>query len=225
MRYDSIVGSRCYAIASCDHLNITMQEVYNPRGHLDLGISTFLASHTIRYKVSPPSLILSLNHSPHMASLPADRASMDETRSFLGHGHEDTPVENVGPFNPYTPSTESSRPAYNEPATPVKETRTHRLSLRVVFSTVIVFVGTAGIASALLGWLIIHKTQPTITKVWQGGAFLLDEGERTEGGLRSGRLLGLTISSAAVSPYLQISTSIFIHIDLYSQRCYHSPLQ
>lgn len=76
------------------------------------------------------------------------------------------------------------------------ESTLHHLNLGVVLPTLIVILLTGGIASVFLVWILTHRTS---TDSWHQGAFLLDEGERTDGGLLSGRLMGLTISSAAVS--------------------------
>ncbi|KAI0273801.1 hypothetical protein BC834DRAFT_1038352 [Gloeopeniophorella convolvens] len=87
--------------------------------------------------------------------------------------------------------------------------RHQRLSLRLVAPAILVVVITAGIASALLAWLIIHSTQPSLKRVWQDKAFLLDEGTKIEGGQKAARLMGLTISSAA-STLVGISSPILI---------------
>lgn len=120
---------------------------------------------------------------------------MDETTSFLGYGHETRPTDDLEPFDPYTLMAKSPN-AEEKKIDTADRAQTHRLNFRVVLSAIIVFSGTAGLATALLIWLAIHTIQPTFADVWNDGAFLLNEGERTEGSLRSGRLLG---SSAAVS--------------------------
>lgn len=152
---------------------------------------------------------------------------MDETVSFLGSKQGLQTIEHAESFDPYTLMTKSSRSNGRRPSpypypVSVEGTQKHRLSLRILFSTVIVFIATAGIASALLIWLWIHKTQPSITDIWREGAFLLDEGERTEGDLRSGRLLGLTISSAAVRCNRRHAIYMHAYNDLHRRLSYLS---
>lgn len=74
------------------------------------------------------------------------------------------------------------------------------LSLQLLLPTITLFIGSAGLAFVLLGWLLTHKTQASIGEVWRDRAFILDEGVKSKGGLEAARLMGLTISSAAVCP-------------------------
>lgn len=69
---------------------------------------------------------------------------------------------------------------------------------RLLLPTVAVVLGTAGLGIALIAWIVTHKTTSSLAKAYSDGAFLLDEGTVTESGLEAGRLIGLTISSAAV---------------------------
>lgn len=120
---------------------------------------------------------------------------MDEAESFLSSRNSHLTF-NDEPFDPYALSP---GPTQHVQPIPITGRRVRQLNIGVVFSTAVVVIGTAGIATTLVIWLISHKVQHSFTDVWREGAFLLDEGERTEGGLRSGRLLGLAISSTAVS--------------------------
>ncbi|KAI0273802.1 hypothetical protein BC834DRAFT_966272 [Gloeopeniophorella convolvens] len=90
--------------------------------------------------------------------------------------------------------------------------RRQQLSLQLIAPAILVAVITAGIASALLAWLIVHSSQSSLTEVWQDKAFLLDEGTKVEGDSgRTARLMGLTISSAA-STLVGISSPILISL-------------
>lgn len=91
---------------------------------------------------------------------------------------------------------------------PTQKTHRARLSLTLIIPLILVSALTAGLASVFLAWLLGHKIQPSLSDVWHDGAFVLDEGERSINGLRSGRLLGLAISSAGVCD---------IHIFLFRQ--------
>ncbi|CAL1714890.1 unnamed protein product [Somion occarium] len=85
--------------------------------------------------------------------------------------------------------------------------RRQRLSLTLIFPTILVVIGTAGVATLFLLCLLLHKTQAN--DVWRDRAFIVDEGTKLEGGRAAARLLGLTISSAA-SEIVSITTPILI---------------
>jgi hypothetical protein len=73
-----------------------------------------------------------------------------------------------------------------------------RSTLRLLVPMLLVVVPIAGLASVLLGWLLLHRvTKPLDAPM--DNSFLVDEGTRMEGGLQSARLTGLTISALAVS--------------------------
>lgn len=73
-----------------------------------------------------------------------------------------------------------------------------RLRLRLLLPTLAVVLGTAGFAILLIIWLLTHKTQASLSEVYKQRAFLLNEGTKVEGDIEAGRLIGLTITSAAV---------------------------
>lgn len=107
---------------------------------------------------------------------------------------------------PWAPEELYEKEAFVAPAPDQQETlvidqsRTRGLRAPLVLPTLFVVLGSAGIASVLLAWLLLHKLQGSLGDVWRQGAFLLDEGTKLEGGLQSARLTGLIITSAAVSP-------------------------
>ena len=70
------------------------------------------------------------------------------------------------------------------------------LSLKLLIPTIVVFVGSAGMATLLLVWLLVHDTAKG--SIWKEKAFFLDEGTQLEGDQEAARLYGLTITSAAV---------------------------
>jgi hypothetical protein len=82
-----------------------------------------------------------------------------------------------------------------------------RLGCTLVLPTLLVVLGTAGIATVLLLWLLLHKADIPGNSIWQQKAFIVDEGHKNEGGAEAARLLGLTISSAAVCNAILTRTS------------------
>ncbi|KAK7689500.1 hypothetical protein QCA50_007292 [Cerrena zonata] len=96
------------------------------------------------------------------------------------------------------------------------------ISLKLILPTLLVIVGTAGMATLLLLWLLLHRIQNN--NVWKDRAFLLNEGVKLEGGHEAARLLGLTIISAAskvvscVTPALIFLYSFYLARFWLSQR-------
>jgi hypothetical protein len=117
--------------------------------------------------------------------------------------------QRTSPYDPYTPT---SPPIRDLPYSPLRRPasdslapgliheprRQQRLSWRLVLPTLLVVIITAGTASALLVWILIHNTW-TFKESYERGIFDLDEGVKTENDLQSAKLTGLTISSVAVS--------------------------
>lgn len=85
------------------------------------------------------------------------------------------------------------------PLISVIEGRTKRLSWALVLPAVVVFLVTAGAATTMLAWMHLHKEQSSLREVWEQKAFVLSEGVKEKDGFKVAKLLGLTISSAAVS--------------------------
>lgn len=90
------------------------------------------------------------------------------------------------------------------PAASIKEVRPTfgqrmRSALGLLFPTLVVIVPTAGLASALLGWVLWYRVNETDASLTDTGAFLLDEGTKIKEGLESARLTGLTISALAAA--------------------------
>ena len=125
-----------------------------------------------------------------------------DTTSLMSHN----------PSNPGSPTSKSQKNVFDAPDDPqsieeakapngqpiLSHTRGRRLNLSLKFlvPTIIVFVGSAGMATLLLVWLLIHNTAKG--RIWKEKAFFLDEGTKLEGDQEAARLLGLTITSAAV---------------------------
>ena len=123
-----------------------------------------------------------------------------------------TPLMSPNPPNPGSPSSKSQKNVFDTPDDPqsieeakvpngqpiLSHTRGRRLNLSLKFlvPTIIVVVGSAGMATLLLVWLLIHNTAKG--RIWKEKAFFLDEGTKLEGDQEAARLLGLTITSAAV---------------------------
>lgn len=102
-------------------------------------------------------------------------------------------------------SYELAEPLTQRPMSPISELTvdprpSRRLRLSLVLPTLLVVAGSAGFASLFFGWMLSHKTQASLSAVWDDGAFVLDEGSKLEGGHDAARLLALTIASAAVRP-------------------------
>lgn len=93
---------------------------------------------------------------------------------------------------PYSPADASSA------AISIVEGKQRRLSWSLIMPTAIVVLVTAGAATTLLLWMLVHMEQSSLGDVWSDRAFILNEGTKTEGELEAAKLLGLTISSAAV---------------------------
>lgn len=64
------------------------------------------------------------------------------------------------------------------------------------FFLAILVVSTAGLATLLLAWLLLHEIKGH--NVWRDRAFLVNEGTKLDGGREASRLVGLTISSTSV---------------------------
>lgn len=116
----------------------------------------------------------------------------------------------------------------SKPDTPLinieRESARKYLSPRLLLPTVAVVLGTAGLAITLIVWILTHKTQGSFAEAYRKGAFLLDEGYDVEAGLEAGRLIGLTISSAAVRcPSDSIDGGILMILISQQQLVYSHP--
>lgn len=86
--------------------------------------------------------------------------------------------------------------AANNASLSVVPGRRFKLGLKLFALTILVIIGSAGMATFFLLWQLLHQTDGR--NAWKDKAFFLDEGTKMEGDQEAARLLGLTISSAAV---------------------------